>query len=428
MLDLWRGAARSSSASLEQTPRAARPGSFYEGPPTANGMPGAHHVEARVFKDVFPRFKTMQGYHVDRKAGWDCHGLPVELAVEKELGFSGKKDIEAYGVAEFNASCRESVPRHVDAFERDDRADGLLGRPGRRLPDDGPGLRRVRLVVAQADLRQGPAGPRTTASRRTARAAAPACPTTSWPGLRDRRPTRRSTSASRSPPARWPAGAALLVWTTTPVDAGVQHRRGRAPRRHLRRGHRRHRDAGRRRAAARRRRSARAGRCRRRFTGAEMERWTYQRPFELVDFPGTRTTWCSPTTSPPRTAPAWCTSPPPSARTTWRSAGAYGLPVVNPVRPDGHFDDDVPLVGGQFFKHADADLVDDLRDARPAVPPRALRAQLPALLALPHRADLLRASRPGTSAPPRSRTRCCARTRRPTGTPRRSSAAATATG
>ena len=72
-------------------------------------MPGTHHIEARVFKDVFPRFKTMQGFHVDRKAGWDCHGLPVELAVEKELGFTGKHDIEAYGVAEFNARCRESV-------------------------------------------------------------------------------------------------------------------------------------------------------------------------------------------------------------------------------------------------------------------------------------------------------------------------------
>ncbi len=89
---------------------------FYEGPPTANGMPGAHHIEARVFKDVFPRFRTMQGYHVGRKAGWDCHGLPVELAVEKELGFNGKQDIEAYGIAEFNDKCRESVTRHTDAF------------------------------------------------------------------------------------------------------------------------------------------------------------------------------------------------------------------------------------------------------------------------------------------------------------------------
>ncbi|MEN9881792.1 MAG: hypothetical protein RI916_219 [Actinomycetota bacterium] len=67
---------------------------FYEGPPTANGMPGAHHIEARVFKDVFPRFHTMKGKHVIRKAGWDCHGLPVEIAVEKELGFAGKGDIE----------------------------------------------------------------------------------------------------------------------------------------------------------------------------------------------------------------------------------------------------------------------------------------------------------------------------------------------
>ena len=89
---------------------------FYEGPPTANGMPGAHHIEARVFKDVFPRYKTMKGFHVARKAGWDCHGLPVELAVEKELGFTGKPDIEAYGVAEFNQKCRESVGRHTDAF------------------------------------------------------------------------------------------------------------------------------------------------------------------------------------------------------------------------------------------------------------------------------------------------------------------------
>ena len=90
---------------------------FYEGPPTANGRPGTHHIESRTFKDVFPRFRTMQGYQVNRKGGWDCHGLPVELAVEKELGFSGKADIEAFGIAEFNARCRESVLRHVDLWE-----------------------------------------------------------------------------------------------------------------------------------------------------------------------------------------------------------------------------------------------------------------------------------------------------------------------
>src|SRR3954447_97581 len=99
LLDWWESE-RIFERSLEAREGAER-WTFYEGPPTANGLPGTHHVEARVFKDLFPRFKTMRGLMVERKAGWDCHGLPVELAVEKELGFSGKQDIEAYGVAEF---------------------------------------------------------------------------------------------------------------------------------------------------------------------------------------------------------------------------------------------------------------------------------------------------------------------------------------
>ncbi len=89
---------------------------FYEGPPTANGKPGIHHVEPRTFKDVYPRFKTMTGHLVRRKAGWDCHGLPVEVEVEKEIGTTGKRDIEAFGVAEFNRLCRESVSRYVQDF------------------------------------------------------------------------------------------------------------------------------------------------------------------------------------------------------------------------------------------------------------------------------------------------------------------------
>lgn len=86
---------------------------FYEGPPTANGRPGLHHVWARVFKDIYPRFQTMRGRDVPRKGGWDCHGLPVELEVEKELGLSTKSEIEAFGIAEFNRRCRESVQRYV---------------------------------------------------------------------------------------------------------------------------------------------------------------------------------------------------------------------------------------------------------------------------------------------------------------------------
>ncbi len=82
---------------------------FYEGPPTANGQPGVHHVSARAFKDLFPRFKTMQGFHVGRKGGWDTHGLPVEIAIEKRLGFTNKQQIEDYGIARFNELAREDV-------------------------------------------------------------------------------------------------------------------------------------------------------------------------------------------------------------------------------------------------------------------------------------------------------------------------------
>jgi isoleucyl-tRNA synthetase len=92
--------------------------SFYEGPPTANGRPGSHHVLARVFKDIYPRYRTMTGYRVPRKAGWDCHGLPVELEVEKQLGISSKDEVEEFGIAEFNQRCRESVFEYVEEWNR----------------------------------------------------------------------------------------------------------------------------------------------------------------------------------------------------------------------------------------------------------------------------------------------------------------------
>jgi isoleucyl-tRNA synthetase len=116
MLARWR-----EERVFEQT-LAAREGapvwSFYEGPPTANGRPGSHHVLARVFKDVYPRYKTMCGYRVPRKAGWDCHGLPVELEVEKQLGISSKQEIEEFGIAEFNQRCRESVFEYVGDWNK----------------------------------------------------------------------------------------------------------------------------------------------------------------------------------------------------------------------------------------------------------------------------------------------------------------------
>jgi len=116
MLEFWRNARifQQSVAQREGGPEWV----FYDGPPTANGRPHIGHVEARTFKDIYPRYRTMTGHHVPRKAGWDCHGLPVELEVEKEIGTKTKRDIEAFGIAEFNQRCRESVVRYVDDWKR----------------------------------------------------------------------------------------------------------------------------------------------------------------------------------------------------------------------------------------------------------------------------------------------------------------------
>src|SRR5204863_6087300 len=88
--------------------------SFYEGPPTVNGVPGIHHIFSRTLKDVICRYKTMQGFRVARKAGWDTHGLPVEIAIEKELGFKHKSDIIEYGIEKFNEKCRQFVYSNID--------------------------------------------------------------------------------------------------------------------------------------------------------------------------------------------------------------------------------------------------------------------------------------------------------------------------
>src|SRR5512139_270928 len=91
---------------------------LYEGPPTANGKPGVHHVLPRAFKDMLPRYKIMRGYHVSRRGGWDTHGLPVEIEVEKQLGFTNKQQIEAYGIDKFNELCKKSVFTYIQDWER----------------------------------------------------------------------------------------------------------------------------------------------------------------------------------------------------------------------------------------------------------------------------------------------------------------------
>ncbi|PIR68534.1 isoleucine--tRNA ligase [Candidatus Nomurabacteria bacterium CG10_big_fil_rev_8_21_14_0_10_35_16] len=116
ILEFWK-ANKVFEKSLKQT-EGKKEFIFFEGPPTANGKPGIHHLIARAFKDAIPRYKTMQGYHVRRKGGWDTHGLPVELQVEKKLGLNSKKAIEEYGIAKFNQECKESVWEYLDVWEK----------------------------------------------------------------------------------------------------------------------------------------------------------------------------------------------------------------------------------------------------------------------------------------------------------------------
>ncbi len=117
VLDFWRKN-DIFQKSLEKNQKSGKKFIFYEGPPTANGHPGIHHLEARAFKDAIPRYKTMRGFYVRRKGGWDTHGLPVELQVEKALGIKSKKEIEAYGVEKFNEKCKESVWQYVHEWEQ----------------------------------------------------------------------------------------------------------------------------------------------------------------------------------------------------------------------------------------------------------------------------------------------------------------------
>ena len=116
VLNYWESD-RTFSKSVESRP-ASKPWVFYEGPPSANGLPGIHHVMARAIKDIFCRFKTLQGFQVKRKAGWDTHGLPVEVEVCKELGIHSKEEIENFGIEPFIQKCQASVWRYMNEWER----------------------------------------------------------------------------------------------------------------------------------------------------------------------------------------------------------------------------------------------------------------------------------------------------------------------
>ncbi|MGK5499002.1 isoleucine--tRNA ligase [Streptomyces sp. URMC 125] len=359
VLDFWRDN-KVFARSLEQSE--GRPEwVFYEGPPTANGMPGAHHIEARVFKDVFPRFRTMRGYHVARKAGWDCHGLPVELAVEKELGFNGKQDIEAYGIAEFNARCRASVTRHTDAFAE------LTTRMGYWVDMDDAYRTMDPQYIESVwwSLKQIFGKGLLVQDHRVA----PWCPRCGT-GLSDHELAQGyETVVDPSVYVRLPltsgplAGeAALLVWTTTPWTL-VSNTAVAA-----------HPDVtyvvatdGRERLVVAEPLLDKAlgegwSTTGQSFTGREMERWAYRRPFDLVEIPGAHFVLNAEYVT-TEDGTGLVHQSPAFGEDDLRTCRAYGLPVVNPVRPDGTFEEEVGLVGGQFFKKADEALVADL-DAR----------------------------------------------------------------
>lgn len=362
VLDRW---SRNSvfERSLEQT-RGKQNWVFFEGPPTANGQPGVHHVEARVFKDVFPRFKTMRGYHVDRKAGWDCHGLPVEVAVEKELGLSGKRDIEEFGVAEFNAHCRESVLRNVDSFtSMTHRLGYWVNMDDAYRTMDPQYVESVwwalRYIWDQGllvrDYRISPYCPRcgTTLSDHEL---ALGYETVVDPSVYVRFPV---TSGPLADPER---STSLLVWTTTPwtlvsntsvaVHPDVSYVVAT--------------DGFERLLIAEPLAATVLGEdwelTGERFEGAEMENWSYQRPFEFVEFDDAAHyivladyVTVDDGTGLVHQAPAFGADDMALAR-------AYDLPIVNPVGPDGTFQAELELIGGDFFKTADDKLVTDLTE------------------------------------------------------------------
>jgi isoleucyl-tRNA synthetase len=344
---------------------------FYEGPPTANGKPGTHHVEARVFKDVFPRYRTMKGFRVPRKAGWDCHGLPVELAVEKELGFSGKKDIEAYGVAEFNARCRESVVRHVDEFTHMTRRMGYwldfdeaywtmnpefiesVWWSMKTIFDKG-------LLVQ--DHRVAPYCPR-CGTGLSDHELAQGYETVVDPSVFVRFPVKSGPLLDRHP------GLHLLVWTTTPwtlvsntaaaVNPSLEYV---IAQRTTPQGTERLVVA----AALRERLLGEDSVVLETLTGADLVGIAYQRPLDWVVFPDTEAAvhtvlpadfvTAEDGTGLVHEAPAFGAEDLALCR-------SFGLPVVNPIRTDGRFEEDLPEVGGVFFKDADDIVVNTLAES-----------------------------------------------------------------
>ena len=337
---------------------------FYEGPPTANGKPGTHHIEARVFKDLFPRYQTMKGNQVIRKAGWDCHGLPVEIAVEKELGFTGKGDIEKFGIAAFNEKCRESVQRHVSEFSQ------MTHRMGFWVDfDDAYWTMSPEYVESvwwslQQIFKKG----LLVQDHRVA----PYCPRCGT-GLSDHELAQGyETVQDPSVYIRFKAtsgiaaeyGASFLVWTTTPwtlvsntaiaVNPSVNYQIIEVKN-----------EDGTERLVVAENLVATIAKADEitviaNILGSDLERATYTRPFDLLEIPDAHFivladyVTIEDGTGLVHQAPAF-------GADDLQVCRSYGLPVVNPVAPDGTFLPEVDLVGGIFFKDADKILIKDLK-------------------------------------------------------------------
>jgi len=335
---------------------------FYEGPPTANGMPGTHHIEARVFKDLFPRFHTMKGKQVTRKAGWDCHGLPVEIAVEKELGFSGKGDIEKFGIAPFNDKCRESVQRHVSAFT------DMTDRMGFWVDFDEAywtmspeyvesvwwSLKEIwKKGLLVQDHRVAPYCPR-CGTGLSDHELAQGYETVTDPSVFVRFPVTSGELAELE--------ASLLVWTTTPwtlvsntaiavhpdVEYVVVEVTDEETTEVL--------------VVAKNLIEVLKGEKKilKTVLGKDLERITYQRPFDYIEIPDAHYVVLA-TYVTTEDGTGLVHQSPAFGADDLAVCRSYGLPVVNPIAPDGHFLADVPVVGGVFFKDADKPLVKELK-------------------------------------------------------------------
>ena len=333
---------------------------FYEGPPTANGLPGTHHIEARAFKDVFPRFQTMRGRYVPRIAGWDCHGLPVEIAVEKELGISGKPDIEQFGIAEFNARCRESVTRHVNEFNVMTRRMGYwVDLDEAYWTMDRDYIQSVWWSLAQIhskgllvrDFRVAPYCGR--------------CGT----GLSDHEVAQGYEDiVDPSIYVRFPLvegdgvpDADLLVWTTTPwtlvsnTAVGVAEEATYVAATPA--------DGGRAVIVAEELVERAVGddaTTSGRWKGTELVGWAYRRPLDLVEIPDAHRVIAaehvttSDGTGLVHLAPAFGAEDLAAIRSA-------AMEVVNPIQLDGHFEPAIPLVGGLWFRDANPPIIEDLR-------------------------------------------------------------------